>query len=73
LNTTAFVCRWQIHPIQSETENNLPGVGFPRWQVELLKVRNGKPGNWQLEWANGRFNEVIMKRSSIPEEYKEIV
>jgi protein ImuA len=33
----------------------LPGVGFPKWNVELLKVRNGKPGSWQVEWAAGKF------------------
>jgi protein ImuA len=37
----------------------MPGVGFPRWNVELLKVRNGQPGNWQVEWMDGRFNPVI--------------
>ena len=73
LNTTACTCRWQIHPLQSETEDGLPGVGFPRWNVELLKVRNGKPGSWQLEWANGKFNEVVVKTSSTIEEHKEAV
>jgi protein ImuA len=73
LNTTACTCRWQIHSLQSETEDGLPGVGFPRLNVELLKVRNGKSGSWQLEWANGKFNEVVMKTSSIIEEHKEAV
>ena len=73
LNTTACSCRWQIHSLQSETEDGLPGVGFPRLNVELLKVRNGKPGSWQLEWANGKFNEVVVKTSSTIEEHKEAV
>ena len=73
LNTTACSCRWQIHSLQSETEDGLPGVGFPRLNVELLKVRNGKPGSWQLEWVNGKFNEVVMKTSSTIEEHKEAV
>jgi Uncharacterized conserved protein len=73
LNTTACTCRWQIHPLQSETEGGLPGVGFPRLNVELLKVRNGKPGNWQLEWVNGKFNEIVEKTSSTIEEHKEAV
>ena len=38
LNTTACSCRWQIHSLQSETEDGLPGVGFPRLNVELLKA-----------------------------------
>jgi protein ImuA len=36
----------------------MPGVGFPRWNVELLKVRNGKPGAWQIEFAEGKFRPV---------------
>jgi protein ImuA len=73
LNTTACTCRWQIHPLQSETEDDLPGVGFPRLNVELLKVRSGRPGKWELEWNNGRFNEVITKHSSAIDEHKEAV
>ena len=53
--TSTCVARWQISPISSETEDGLPGVGFPRWQVELLKVRNGNPGVWKIEWAGGSF------------------
>ncbi len=55
LNTTACVTRWKIFSLPSEPEDNMPGVGFPRWNVELLKVRNGKPGSWQLEWAGRKF------------------
>ncbi len=55
---TACVTRWKITPLPTALEDNLPGVGFPRWYVELLKVRNGLPGNWQLEWAEGRFRHV---------------
>ena len=73
LNTTACTCRWQIHPLQSETEDGLPGIGFPRLKVELLKVRSGRPGKWELEWNNGRFNEVITKHSSAIDEHKEAV
>lgn len=45
------VTRWKITPMPSRQEEDLPGVGFPRWQVELLKVRNGSPGKWEIEWA----------------------
>jgi len=53
--TSTCAARWQITPIPSKTEDGLPGVGFPRWQVELLKVRNGNPGIWKMEWADGNF------------------
>lgn len=56
LQTTASVARWQVTSLQSEQEDDLPGVGFPRWKVELLKARNGKPGAWELMWAEGAFH-----------------
>lgn len=55
INTLACVSRWKISPIPSELEEGMPGIGFPRWNVDLLKVRNGEPGTWQLEWAAGGF------------------
>jgi len=55
LSTTASVARWHITPLPSEPENEMPGLGFPRWNVELQKVKNGKPGSWKLEWAVDRF------------------
>lgn len=62
LGATACAARWQVGPLPSEPVEGLPGLGFPRWQVELLKVRNGQPGKWILEWNAGRFaaiSEVI--------------
>ena len=55
LNTTACITQWKIKHLPSESLDGLPGIGFPRWNVELLKVRNGKPGIWQIEWAAGKF------------------
>lgn len=46
--TTACAARWKISPLPGITEDGMPGVGFPKWKVELTKVRNGKPGCWQL-------------------------
>ena len=57
-NTTACLTRWKISPLASELLKNMPGVGFPRWNVELLKVRNGKPGSWQLEFIGGYFKHL---------------
>ena len=50
--------RWKITPAPSETEEGMPGVGFPRWHVELIKVRHGNPGSWTLEWGGDKFIEV---------------
>ncbi|SDX00159.1 protein ImuA [Hydrobacter penzbergensis] len=58
LNTTASVSRWKITNLPSQTPEGLPGMGFPRWNVELLKIRNGRPGSWQLEWNQNGFREI---------------
>ena len=56
--STIATARWQISPLPSVLEEGMPGLGFPRWHVELLKVRNGIPGNWIMEWAGEGFLEV---------------
>ncbi|WP_129715803.1 ImuA family protein [Pedobacter sp. SYP-B3415] len=62
LSSTTSVARWKILPAPSVNEAGLPGVGFPHWQVELLKVRNGYPGCWEVTWSAGKF-ETQQKRS----------
>ncbi len=57
-NTVACVARWRITPLPTEPEANMPGIGFPRWNVELSRVRNGRPGVWQMEWSAGRFRPI---------------
>jgi protein ImuA len=56
LGTTACVSRWKVTSLPSGLEEGLPGVGFPKWQVELLRVRNGRPASWEISWVNGRFS-----------------
>jgi protein ImuA len=68
-NTTACFTRWKISPLSSVLHGDMPGVGFPRWNVELLKVRNGKPGSWELEWTGNRFRH-ISRITSIPLEQR---
>ncbi len=58
INITACVTRWKITSIPSEVADDLPGVGFPRWNAELLKVRNGKPGKWEIEFTAGHFRHI---------------
>lgn len=70
LNTTASIARWKISSVQSESPDDMPGIGFPRWKVELIKVRNGKPGTWTIEWRAGKFRHVaddIPAVQSLPE------
>jgi protein ImuA len=54
-NTTACVSRWRITPLPSGSIDDLPGIGFPKWRVELLRIRNGMPGAWDIHWTNRGF------------------
>jgi protein ImuA len=63
-NTTACVTRWRIRPTVSITPDDMPGMGFPCWDIQLLKVRNGQPGRWLLEWR-GAFRHLSQKPASI--------
>ncbi len=56
--STACAARWRVTPLPSVAPDGLPGLGFLRWQVELLKVRNGRTGSWILEWGDGHFETV---------------
>jgi protein ImuA len=68
--STVASARWKISPLPSVTEDGLPGLGFPRWQVDLLKVRNGNPGTFIMEWAGDRFEEIeySKKSATLPEQ-----
>lgn len=54
-NATACAARWKISQLPGIIESGLPGIGFPKWRVELLKVRNGRPGCWELAWTPEGF------------------
>jgi len=70
LNTTACVTRWKITSLPSELPDGVPGVGFPRWNVELLKVRNGKAGYWRMDWVGGHLRDVSQVGLKIQERRK---
>jgi protein ImuA len=57
--TTACVSRWKITSLPSISFEDLPGIGFPQWKVELLRMRNGKTGSWNIQWINGKFHQVM--------------
>ncbi len=54
-NTVACLTRWKIKPLPGFTEEDLPGLGHPRWDIRLLKVRNGRPGQWEFAWTPEGF------------------
>ncbi len=70
VNTTACVSRWKISSAASTLPKGMPGLGFPRWKVDLLKIRSGKPGSWMLEWRNKKFHEVENTSLIIHEEQR---
>lgn len=55
VNTLACVSRWQVTPMASRLEAGMPGVGHPCWHVQLQKIRNGEPGEWDMQWVLGQF------------------
>jgi protein ImuA len=62
-NTTACTARWTVKPVRSQLRPGMPGVGHPRWRVELLKVKNGQPGAWTIEWKKKRFENIVEQAS----------
>lgn len=64
MNTTACSARWTVKPLRSKLRPGMPGVGHPRWHVELLKIKNGRPGSWTMEWKNDSFFHVLPQKSA---------
>jgi protein ImuA len=65
IGTTASISRWYIKPLPSAGVDDLPGIGFPKWRVNLQRIRNGKPGTWDLQWIDGRFVPVYQPSFTI--------
>ncbi|MGX5858271.1 ImuA family protein [Dyadobacter jiangsuensis] len=63
LNPISSICRWKISPLPSGRDGSLPGIGFPRWNVTIEKVRNGQPGNWNVQWCEDHFDQIGLVRS----------
>jgi protein ImuA len=58
-NATACTARWKITPLPAVIDDGLPGVGYSAWNVELLKVKNGRPASWQVSFSGDSFHEQI--------------
>jgi len=58
-NAVACVTRWKISPMVSTLPDRMPGVGFPAWNIQLLKVRGGKPGEWQVQWSPKGLEYIV--------------
>lgn len=64
-NATASTARWKITPLPAITYDSVPGVGHSCWDIQLVKVKNGRPGSWQLSWSENNFSPVVQKYFSI--------
>ena len=65
LTPNACIARWKIKPRPSLTEDGLPGIGHPTWEIDLQKIRNGRPQSWIVEFNNGEFREVTEAATTI--------
>lgn len=65
LSSTACAARWKVTSLPSSLEDGMPGLGFPRWSVELLRVKNGNPGRWEIEWSVNKFNPLSEEKSDL--------
>jgi protein ImuA len=68
---TACVSRWRITSLPGHVSENLPGVGFPQWRVELLRIRNGRPGVWDIRLSAGKFELAVLPGRETYEPYIE--
>src|SRR6516165_3289675 len=48
----AAVTRWRIAALPSRPMPGEPGVGRPRWRIELLRCRGSEPACWEVEEAD---------------------
>jgi protein ImuA len=55
----ATVTRWRVSAVPSLPEGAVPGLGRPRWHVELLRCRGGRTGSWTLE-------EIVVGKGDAP-------
>jgi protein ImuA len=69
-NTLTCVSRWKISPLISDAPDQFPGMAFPKWKVDLLKVRNGKPTSWQVQWSPKGLYYIDTKGREHPEIYQ---
>jgi protein ImuA len=51
--SNAATTRWRVTALPSLPSRGEPGVGQPRWRVELLRCRGGGPGAWAVLVGEG--------------------
>jgi protein ImuA len=49
LAPNAALTRWRVASLPGDLSAGEPGIGRPRWQVELWRCRGGVPASWMME------------------------
>jgi protein ImuA len=58
----AAATRWRVEPAPGALAPGEPGVGRPRWRLELRRCRGGRPGSWLVEpRPNGQLAVVPLQ------------
>ncbi len=52
---SAAATRWTVASAPSAPEPGEPGLGPPRWSLELERCRGGRPGAWIVEQTDGPY------------------
>ncbi len=60
-SAVACTTRWKITSLTSMADSELPGIGHSCWDVQLLKVRNGKADSWKVSWKDSTFMPLADK------------
>ena len=47
---SAALTRWRVGALPGTGGAGKHDLGDPRWQLDLLRCRGGKPGSWQVVW-----------------------
>ena len=69
IRPSAAVTRWRIVSLPS-LPGDEPGIGQPRWRVELLRCRGGEAAAWKVETADAsghvRLSAALADRPAAP-------
>jgi protein ImuA len=55
---SAAVTRWRVPATPSMPIAGEPGIGRPRWRVELLRCRGGMPAAWDVEAGDAQSDRT---------------
>ena len=54
----ASIAQWRVTAVPTQSQGDRPGRGFPRWLVEVLKIRNRRPISCEIEWTGEHFVQI---------------